>query len=64
VIRVAERFPRSDLAQVSEVHTATGRHVTKTVAFPKWVPAEVSRAAARLDEPMALAALRASPPSA
>jgi hypothetical protein len=58
VIRAAERFPRADLAQVSEVHTSTGRHLKKTIAFPKWVPAEISRAAARLDEPKALAALR------
>jgi hypothetical protein len=64
LVRVAKQFPRNDLAQVREVHTPTGRHLTKTIAFSKWVPAEVTRAAARLDEPMALAALRVCLPSA
>jgi hypothetical protein len=58
LVRLAKRFPRKSLAQVREVHTATGSHVTRTVAFPKWVPAEVTAEAARLVEPEALAALR------
>ncbi len=48
LVRSAKRFPRSHLAQVQELHTAPGRHVTKEVAFPKWVPREVLAEAARL----------------
>jgi hypothetical protein len=59
VVRAAKRFPRKSLAQVREVHAATGRHVTKTVAFPKWVPVDVAGEAAHLGEPEALSALRA-----
>jgi hypothetical protein len=62
VVRAAKRFPRKDLAQVREVHTSAGRQLTKTVAFPKWVPAEVAREAARLGEREAAAALHASVP--
>ena len=50
VVRAAKRFPRKRLAQVHEVHTASGRHATKEVAFPKWVPGEVSAEASRLSE--------------
>lgn len=50
LVRAAKRFPRKRLAQVHEVHTASGRHITKEVAFPKWVPREVSAEAARLSE--------------
>lgn len=59
VVRAAKRLPRKDLAQVHEAHTSTGRHLTKTVAFPKWVPAEVAREAAHLAEPGAISAFRA-----
>ena len=54
VVRASKRFPRKDLARVQEVHTSTGRHITKTVAFPKWVPADVAQKAARLVEPAAM----------
>ena len=50
VVRAAKRFPRKRLAQVHEVHTASGRHATKEVPFPKWVPGEVSAEASRLSE--------------
>jgi hypothetical protein len=63
VVRAAKRFRRKDLAQVHEVHTSTGRHLTKTVAFPKWVPAEVAGEAAHLGEPEVLSVLRACLPS-
>jgi hypothetical protein len=59
VVRAADQFPRKNLAQVREVHTSTGRHVTKTVAFPKWVPADVARRASRLAASEARSALRA-----
>jgi hypothetical protein len=62
VVRAAQQFPRQHLARVREVHTATGRHVTRTAAFPAWVPRDVAAAAARLGEPEALATLRACLP--
>ena len=54
LVRVAKRFPKKQLAQVHEVHTASGRHVANEVAFPKWVPAAVSAEASRLSEADAL----------
>ena len=50
LVRVAKRFPNRQLARVHEVHTSSGRHVTKEVAFPKWVPVEVATEASRLSE--------------
>jgi hypothetical protein len=50
LVRAAKRFPRKRLAQVHEVHTASGRHVTKEVPYPKWVPVETSAQATRLSE--------------
>ena len=54
LVRAAKRFSKKRLAQVHEVHTASGRHVTKEVAFPKWVPDEVSAEASRLSEAEAI----------
>ena len=54
LVRAAKRFPKKRLAQVHEVHTASGRHVAKEVAFPKWVPTEVATEASRLLEEDAL----------
>jgi hypothetical protein len=34
LVCAAKRFPRGHLAQVHEVHTASGRHVAKDVPFP------------------------------
>ena len=50
LVRVAKHFPKKQLAQVHEVHTAPGHHVTKEVAFPRWVPTEVSAEASQLSE--------------
>jgi hypothetical protein len=57
LVRVAKRLPRKHLAQLQELHTASGRHVTKEVAFPTWVPPKVLRAAPRVPENTALARL-------
>lgn len=54
LVRAARRFPKKRLAEVHEVHTASGRHVAKEVAFPRWVPAEVATEASRLREEDAL----------
>ena len=57
LVRVAPRFPARQIAQVREEHTTSGRHVTREVAFPKWVPPEVTEKAKRMSEKEALAAL-------
>ena len=40
-------------------HTPSGRHVAQHVPFPEWVPADVGRAAADLDDDEAVVALAA-----
>ena len=57
LVRVAKRFPSAQIAQVHEEHTASGRHVTQEVPFPKWVPAKVFEQAKRMNEKEALDAL-------
>ena len=57
LVRVAPRFPARQIAQVHEEHTTSGRHVTREVPFPKWVPPEVTDKAKRVSEKKALAAL-------
>ena len=55
--RVASRFPSSRISQVHEEHTASGRHITREVPFPKWVPPEVMKRAKALSEKEALDSL-------
>jgi hypothetical protein len=57
LVRVAGRFRPDQIAQVREEHTPSGRHATRVVPFPKWVPAEVKEQAKSISEPEALAAL-------
>jgi hypothetical protein len=55
LVRAAGRFPPDHLSQVREVHTSSGRHVTREVPFPDWVPSGVRAAARGLSEDAALA---------
>ena len=57
LVRAAQRLPRKRLSRVAEVHTRSGRHVTRELAFPKWVPPEVAAAAGHLSQERALEAL-------
>jgi hypothetical protein len=57
LVRVATRFPSGHISQVHEEHTASGRHVTREVPFPKWVPAGVAGRAKALSEKEALDSL-------
>ena len=57
LVRVAERFEARQIAQVHEEHTASGRHVTRAIAFPKWVPPDVMSQSRSLSEDEALKAL-------
>lgn len=57
LVRVASRFEPAQLAQVCEEHTPGGRHVTREIAFPLWVPPAVHEQAGQLSEREALALL-------
>ena len=57
LVRVAKRFPSAQIAQVHDEHTTSGRHITREVPFPKWVPAEVTKQAKGMSERKALDAL-------
>jgi hypothetical protein len=59
LVRIAERFHADQLAQIQEEHTASGKHVTHTVAFPQWVPLEVVAQARQLGAEEAKALLAA-----
>ena len=59
VVRVAKRFPVAQTAQVYEEHTASGRHITREVPFPQWVPPEVVERAKGMSEKEALSSLGA-----
>ena len=38
LVKASDQYPRRHLAQLREMHTRSGRHVTAEVPFPKWVP--------------------------
>ncbi len=57
LVRVAKHFPARRLAQVHEEHTTAGRHETRDVIFPKWVPPAIRTQAQALEEPEAFKAL-------
>lgn len=57
LVRASGHFPRKNLAQLCESHTASGRHTLEEVPFPTWVPASLRKTAAGLSEPKALLAL-------
>lgn len=64
LVRLAERFGPEHLAQVCEEHTPSGRHVSRDLAFPQWVPPEVMEQAAAMSEQEALVALESGVPAA
>ena len=53
--RAAGRLPSAHLFQIREVHTSAGRHVTKEIPFPDWVPSSVRAEARSLSEEGAFA---------
>ena len=57
LVRLERRFPRPRLAQIHQEHTASGKHVNRLVAFPKWVTESVRREAAQMSEEEAVQAL-------
>jgi len=48
--RLAARFAPEQLAQMKEEHTASGRHVSHAIPFPRWVPRDVVQRARSLPE--------------
>lgn len=48
--RLSERLPVSGLAQIRAIHTPSGKHATKAIPYPKWVPEAVSKEAGGLSE--------------
>lgn len=59
LVRLAKRFAPERLAQVREEHTPSGRHSSREIPFPQWVPHEVAGLARKVAEQEALAAFRA-----
>jgi hypothetical protein len=60
LVRLASVFPASALADVSEIHASSGKHIVRETPFPKWVPVEILSEAQKLTEAkarMSLAAL-------
>jgi hypothetical protein len=57
LVRVAERFPAAQISQVHEEHTTSGRHVTREVPYPDWVPRAVVKCAKGMSEKQALDSL-------
>ena len=55
LVRLAKRFTPEQLAQVREEHTPSGRHASRVVPFPQWVPPKVLTLAKAVDEQQALA---------
>ncbi|HEV8095180.1 MAG TPA: hypothetical protein VGP71_05580 [Burkholderiales bacterium] len=55
LVRLSKRFTPAQVAQVREAHTPSGRHVSRTIAFPRWVPDETVKQAKTIDEQDALA---------
>jgi hypothetical protein len=53
--RLADRFAPEQISRVREEHTASGRHVSHAVPFPKWAPQAVMQEARGLSEQEALA---------
>ena len=50
LVRLADRFEAGRLDAVQEVHTPSGKHELRTIAFPDWVSAEVACAAGQLGD--------------
>lgn len=59
LVRLAKHFPTGQLAQVQDEHTPSGRHASREVAFPRWVPSGVAEQARTIGEEEALAIFRA-----
>jgi hypothetical protein len=50
LIRCAEHFRPDQIAQIIEEHTASGKHISKSISFPEWVPPQIAIQASSLTE--------------
>jgi hypothetical protein len=50
LVRLANTLPRAHVARLREEHMSSGRHVVRTVPFPRWVPEDISILANKLNE--------------
>jgi hypothetical protein len=48
LVKLAPRYRKEQLARVWSEHTPSGAHRTRRIAFPAWVPSEVTKEAKRL----------------
>lgn len=55
LVRLAARFAPEQLARVREEHTPSGRHASREIPFPQWVPADVAERAGTISEQTAIA---------
>lgn len=62
LVRASGCLPAAQLSQLREEHTSSGRHVTRAVPFPDWVPPATLAAAGALTERAALRMLNAVVP--
>ena len=59
LVRLCDRFPAEQLAQIHQEHSQAGRHLNRVVAFPDWVSADIRAEAVGLAEEDASTALGA-----
>ncbi len=59
LVRLAGHFEPGQIAQVQEEHTPLGRHASREVPFPRWVPPDVAEQAQAIGEHEALVAFSA-----
>ncbi|HEY1873889.1 MAG TPA: hypothetical protein VGG67_05745 [Steroidobacteraceae bacterium] len=50
LVKLERRFTRQQLARIHQEHTPSGKHVTRNVDFPAWVPEIVRTEASALSE--------------
>ena len=46
--KLSSRFKKAQLAKVWDEHTDSGKHVSKTIPFPKWLPENALKAADKM----------------
>lgn len=62
LVRVADQLRSEQVAQLVEEHTESGKHVTREIPFPGWVPTSVAAQARKLSKEQAAAMLEAIVP--
>jgi hypothetical protein len=60
LVRCAERFRPEQVSQLVEEHMSSGKHASKQIPFPEWVPSHIAAEATNLSEEAALCQLKAA----